>query len=301
LYDSYFNEAGFKGWKKALARIYGGWSSMMAKFERNLLCFMKVPIFIQYQGDDARQGDYSRENFPITFADQVEVGYYTKESDDAKRKNIRYFSEVAEKIYALNPDLLHVLPVRAEFLPYSHISLNEWSPVYTQMEERPLRISHAPSHRGVKGTNLIIETVEKLQKAGYNFELVLVEGLSNVKAKELYETVDVVVDQLYAGWYGGLAVEAMALGKPVIAYIREEDLHFIPSAMREELPIIHSEPETIYQTLERVLTMPRPELLNLAKRSRAYVERWHDPVDVAKRIKYDMEITLEKRRACATS
>ena len=115
------------------------------------------------------------------------------------------------------------------------------------------------------------------------------------------EFFDVVVDQLFAGWYGGLAVEAMALGKPVIAYLREEDLHFIPTAMREDLPIIRSEPDVIYQTLEGVLTMPRLELLDLAKRSRAYVEKWHDPVEIAKRIKYDMEIALDKRRACTTS
>lgn len=291
----------FKGWKKALAMVYRGWQLTMARLEVSLLRLMKIPVFIQYQGDDARQGDYSRENFRITFVDRVEAGYYTKASDEAKRKSIRFYAGVAEKIYALNPDLLHMLPGRAEFLPYSHISLNEWAPHYTQLDERPLRIGHAPSHRSVKGTELVIEAVGKLQQAGYDLELVLVEGMSNAKAKEMYETVDIVVDQLFAGWYGGLAVEAMALGKPVIAYIREEDLHLIPAAMREELPIIRSEPDGIYQALESLTVMPRPELLNLARRSRAYVERWHDPVNIAKRIKYDMETALEKRRACAIS
>jgi hypothetical protein len=41
---------------------------------------------------------------------------------------------------------------------------------------------------------------------------------------------------LFAGWYGGLAVELMALGKPVLAYIREEDLSFVDPQMRYELP-----------------------------------------------------------------
>lgn len=272
----------------------------MSRIEVCLLSLMKVPIFIQYQGNDARQGDYSRENFRITFADQVEESFYSEDSDIAKRNSIRFYAGVAKKIYALNPDLLHVLPGHTEFLPYSHISLDEWSPIYTQLDERPLRVGHAPSHRGVKGTGLIINAVEKLQNDGFDIELVLVEGMSNANAKELYKTIDVLVDQLFAGWYGGLAVEAMALGKPVIAYIRDEDLHFIPAAMRKDLPILRSEPATIYQTLERVLTMPRSELLNLAKRSRAYVEKWHDPVEIAKRIKSDMEMALEKRRTYAT-
>ena len=77
-------------------------------------------------------------------------------------------------------------------------------------------IGHAPSHRAVKGTNLIIDALNSLKKKGFSFELVLIEGLSNSEARKKYETVDVLVDQLFAGWYGGLAVEAMALGKPVL-------------------------------------------------------------------------------------
>ena len=34
---------------------------------------------------------------------------------------------------------------------------------------------------------------------------------------------DLVVDQLVLGWYGAVAVEAMALGRPVLAYIREDE------------------------------------------------------------------------------
>jgi len=167
--------------------------------------------------------------------------------------------------------------------------LNEWQPCFTQMETRPLRIGHAPSHRGVKGTELILKALESLEIQGFPFELVLVEGLSNAEAKERYKTVDVLVDQLYAGWYGGLAVEAMALGKPVIAYIRNDDLQFLPMGMREDLPIINAQPGNIQVVLQQVLQMNRSELLQLAKRSRAYVEKWHDPVRIAERIKADIE------------
>ena len=189
----------------------------------------------------------------------------------------------------MNPDLLYVLPNNAEFLPYSHISINEWVPHYTQLEERPLRIGHAPTHRGVKGSNLIIKAVENLKLKGFLFEFVLIEGLSNSEAKEIYKTIDVLVDQLFAGWYGGLAVEVMALGKPVIVYIREEDLKFIPVRMREDLPFLKTTPDDIELSIEYVLTLPREELLGLAKKSREYVQRWHNPKEIAKRIKNDIE------------
>ncbi len=280
---------------KILKTPYKYYSYVMAFLEVKLLKFFGKVIFIQYQGDDARQGDFSKENFAITFAERVEPGYYSKKNDEAKRRSIAFYAKNVEKIYALNPDLLHVLPKTAEFLPYSNISLSEWTPTFTQLDDRPLRIGHAPSHRRAKGTDLILDAVQKLISVGYKFELVLIEGMSNAEAKEVYKTVDVFVDQLFAGWYGGLAVEVMALGKPVIAYIRQEDLHFIPVQMRADLPIIQAEPSSIRDVLEDILKMPRTELLEKAKRSRAYVEKWHDPMIIAKRIKLDMEYALDKK------
>lgn len=267
---------------------------IMSRIEIMLLRLRGIPIFIQYQGDDARQGDITKKLYKIHFADRVNEGYYNKYSDTAKRKRIEFYSKFVSKVYALNPDLLNVLPKTTEFLPYSHIDLNDWKPEFTQLEKRVLRIGHAPTNREVKGTDLIVDSLERLKKEGYEFEFVLIEGMSNKEAKEVYKTVDLVVDQLFAGWYGGLAVEVMALGKPVVAYIREEDLVNIPEMMRIDLPIIRSEPVEIYSTLKHVLELPRSELVEIAKKSRVYVEKWHNPIEIAKRIKKDMERELNR-------
>jgi hypothetical protein len=65
--------------------------------------------------------------------------------------------------------------------------------------------------------------------------------MSNEAARRIYEKADLLVDQLLAGWYGGVAVEFMALGKPVVCYLRESDLRFLPEAMRRQIPIIRAE------------------------------------------------------------
>ena len=140
-----------------------------------------------------------------------------------------------------------------------------------------------------------MRALDSLKEKGYSFELELVEGVSNDEARRRYETVDVLVDQLYAGWYGGLAVELMALGKPVLVYLREDDLRFIPSGMKEELPFVRVTPDTIEEGLRTVLDMPRSDLLALAKKSRAFVERWHDPLSIARGIKADYEEALRRR------
>jgi glycosyltransferase involved in cell wall biosynthesis len=279
--------------KRCTYWLYSKYSALMSSIEMFLIKLMNVKVFIQYQGDDARQGDVFSK-FEINFVNQVDSEYYTEISDNAKRARIEYLCAHAHKVYALNPDLKHVLPASAEFLPYSNVDIKEWMPVYTQMLPRALRIGHAPSHRGVKGTDLIIKACDQLKSEGFDVELVLIEGVSHDEAMETYKTVDVVVDQIYAGWYGGLAVEVMALGKPVIAYIRDQDLEYIPEKMRNDLPIIRVEPSSIYEVLNNVTCMPRSELLDIAKKSRAYVEHWHDPMDIAKRIKKDMQDAIRE-------
>lgn len=283
------------GIKSLFRWVYCNYLSLLQLLELKTYKALGKSLFLTYQGDDARQGDYSRANFKFSIASQVDASYYSDLSDEWKRQSIARLTKYCDAIYAVNPDLLHVLPQRTKFVPYSHISLEDWIPHYTQLENRKLRIAHAPSHRNVKGTEFILAALDKLQFEGFEFELVLVEGLGNNEAKKLYETADVVVDQLFAGWYGGLAVEAMALGKPVLVYIRREDLKFIPSEMAADLPFINVDPESIEEGLRQVLMMPRHELLALAKRSRAYVERWHNPIKIASELMGDYDAARSRR------
>ena len=117
-----------------------------------------------------------------------------------------------------------------------------------------------------------------------DFECVLGETLTPDQARRQYERADLLVDQLLAGWSGALAVELMALGKPVICYLREGDLRFLPAAMRADLPLIHAQPATIYDVLKQWLTAGRNDLAARGKQSRQYVERWHDPQKIAVRL-----------------
>lgn len=254
-------------------------------------------IVVTYQGDDARQGDYCLENYEITIAREVDEDYYTARTDARKRRQIARFRRYAHRIYALNPDLLNVLPL-AEFVPYAHVVPAQWTPRYPTPRARP-RVLHAPSHRGVKGTRFLLEAAERLRREGVPFDLELIENLPNTEALRRYGDADLVVDQLLAGWYGGFAVEAMALGKPVIAYLRESDLHVLPQEMRAELPVINATPASIYDVLKEWLTIRRHALPERGRAARAYVERWHDARAIAKRLIGDYEAILRAREAGA--
>jgi glycosyltransferase involved in cell wall biosynthesis len=254
-------------------------------------------LAVTYQGDEARQGDFCTAHFALSIAHEVSPGYYSAWSDARKRERIAKFARYADLIYALNPDLLHVLPPHAKFLPYANVDPAAWPcvPPRTDVRRAPV-IVHAPSHRGVKGTEHLLAALERLARDGVAFELRLVEGMTREEARRLYEDADLVVDQLLAGWYGGVAVEAMALGKPVVAYIRESDLRFIPDRMREALPVINATPGDIYDVLRRLLVARRDELAALGERGREYVERWHDPRKIAEGLIQDYAAALAAKR-----
>lgn len=278
-------------WVKSLYNLY---ASVLELQDLRLLKQLGKGIVVTYQGDDARQGEFLRSHYKISPAD--ESGYYTHESDRFKRERIETVNRYADAIFALNPDLLHVLPARARFMPYAHLDIAGIQPVPPSSHSVPV-VVHAPSHRGVKGTRFVLDAVKRLKSEGIPLDFVLVEGVSYTEAMRMYANADLLVDQLLVGWYGGLGVELMALGKPVVAYIREQDLSFIPAAMRAELPVVNATPGSIYDVLRDLLTVRRHELKELGRRCRKYVETWHDPIRVASGLKSAYESIVQSIRA----
>lgn len=260
---------------KLLIRVFNSYQLFMQGIELLLLRILKRTILIQYQGDDARQSDVFEKTYGIDYGNLSEQSFDVRYFNKVKRDQIRKLASIADKVYALNPDLLRVLPSGAEFLPYCNINLDSWKPVPTKSSDT-LVFGHAPSHRGVKGSDLIIEAVSELQKKGLKVELLLIENLGNDEAKKVYETVDVMIDQLHIGWYGGLAVELMSLGRPVACFLREADLQLIPSEMKNQIPILRISKETVVSDLQSIAETGNAQINNIGKHSREFVEQFHN-------------------------
>ncbi|MBD3842962.1 MAG: glycosyltransferase, partial [Campylobacterales bacterium] len=153
------------------------------------------------------------------------------------------------------------------------------------LDSKKITFVHAPSNRIVKGTKYIISAIEKLKSQGYDIDLHLVEGMTNEQALEIYKTADVIIDQLLAGWYGAFAVECMSMGKPVVAYIRESDLRHVDISMKDEIPIINSNPETIYKTVKSLVEAGKEKLYDIGQDSREFCLKWHEPKYIASQMK----------------
>jgi glycosyltransferase involved in cell wall biosynthesis len=135
--------------------------------------------------------------------------------------------------------------------------------------DRPV-VLHAPSSRAKKGTEGIVAACREL-----DVELEIVEGLDHREAFERYRRADVIVDQLHAGWYGIFAMEAMALGKPVITFLHDEAVRTTEEAFGVDVPIVNATPETLAGVL-RPLVESAEERQRVGRLSRAYVEEVHD-------------------------
>jgi glycosyltransferase involved in cell wall biosynthesis len=197
--------------------------------------------------------------------------------DERRRDLISHVLPLFDRVFYLNPELGHVVP-NGQFLPYANVEIEKFTTAFPSGEGRP-KIVHAPSDGSIKGTAMILAALEQL-KTRYDFELILVEKKTHEEALALYRSADIAIDQILAGWYGGFAVEMMAMGKPVACYIREQDMKFVPDAMRDDMPILRLDPGRLVDDLAAILER-RTEWRNAGERSRRYVERWHNPDHIA--------------------
>src|SRR5689334_5323674 len=157
------------------------------------------------------------------------------------------------------------------------IDVHAIEPAPPSERERPV-VLHAPSSRARKGTEFVVAACEEL-----DCELEIVEGLDHREAFERYRRADVIVDQLNAGWYGVFAIEAMALGKPVVTFLHDEAVRRTEEAYDVRVPLIGATKETLRDAL-RPLVESADERRRVGAASRAYVEEVHDLRRVADRL-----------------
>ena len=240
--------------------------SILVNYELPLYSLLGKKVFYEFHGSDLR--DYSR------LADSRGALLFQKEkpSRSLKKRNDK-IARRAQGIILHDDELIPFLPeghAPVNVVPL-RVDISRFTPSYPRAETERIRIVHAPSHRGVKGSEYVLKAFEELNKRYDNIEFVLVEGKTQEEAFKLYQTADIVVDQLLIGTYGVFAIECMAMGKPVITYIKDEMRDKLPG----ELPIVSADIHTIGEVLEQLI---RDGTLRREKgiAGRKYAEDYHD-------------------------
>ena len=221
--------------------------------ELPLLKILRKKIFFYFCGCDIRDSKLTIEKYRYSACKECWPMACSANQKKALKSALKY----ANAIFVSTPDLI-------EFIPGSILL------------PQPIDIN---TFESMKGTRYIEEAVSTLIASGYSIELLLVENLPYEEALHKCANADIVIDQLLIGSYGQYSVEMMALGKPVICYLRDDLLRHYSS----ELPIVNANPSNLIEVLKNLLDR-KDDWDKLGRQGVKYVQQNHDSKVIAKKL-----------------
>jgi glycosyltransferase involved in cell wall biosynthesis len=236
--------------------------------ELPLLRLAGKKIVVYPYGQDARIASLTRKSGRWNAYTDVPPGQEDRDERDVRRR-LAAFGRYANVVLGC-ADLVEHLP-RLDGVFLYPFDADAWQPTPAS-EDGVVTVVHSPNHRHYKGTRYLLEAVETLQREGLPIELVLVEKMANEEAREVYRRSDLIADQFLIGAYALLAIEGMALGKPVLCYLNPRFEPFHPEWA--ECPIVSANPVTLLEELRR-LVLDREERHRLGARGPGYVRKYH--------------------------
>ncbi|GIQ68520.1 glycosyltransferase family 4 protein [Xylanibacillus composti] len=226
-------------------------------------------VIMHHRGNDVRFSRQSKQGNKLA---NPYVWTGSSLPDETIDRNLRFFADYVDLALVQDYELYRYVEdyyKRVVVLP----RLIEIDRVPLQLPSANKRIPlvvHAPTDRQFKGSDIIIRTVRELQRK-HQFAFVLIERMSHREATRYLHQADIVIDQILCGAYGNVSVEAMAAGKPVIAYIHPELADTYPPGM----PVVSANPDTLRAVLAHLLS--EPELRRkLGRQGRDYAKAHHD-------------------------
>lgn len=233
-------------------------------------------VVVHFRGSEVRDAASFRKFSPFNYVDENPSGIFSKFSEPAISQRVDFIRSVANAVLVPDEELQSYVPDSR--IVRRAIDLDDFAATGPTFNERPL-VVHAPSRRAVKGSDYVLAAVKQLQSEGLDFDFRLIEGLPHREAKQLYAEADVVIDQLRIGWFGVLALEGMALGKCVLAYVREDLLE----SLGEHPPLLATDPTRLASDLRTVIESPDLRE-KIGKSGRRYVEENHDARLIAREL-----------------
>ena len=187
------------------------------------------------------------------------------ELNDLNFSRVRRFFDMA-----ISEGIINSSKFKSTHMKYKVIDLDLWSESIHVPSEHLLpfsdkiRILHSAylegssrnwRGRNIKGSPYVLDAVKKLQREGYPVEYFFVKDKPSNVMRFYQAQADIVVEQLIYGWWGSTFVEASALGKPVVCYLRKSWKEFFFKVFVEykHLPIVEADTSTIYEELKRLV------------------------------------------------
>lgn len=251
---------------------FGGSLLLHGDIDLRILKYLQKKCVVHSHGSDVKQWRIGKLRNPY-----MPDYYKNKERDKRIAQRLEILSKYIDVI-VLEPSLKHFVVdffQRVEIIERA-LDVKNFVPHYPKKNKEVPLIIHAPSNRCRKGTKYILESINEL-RGNYKFDFRILENMLHKDCLKILAEADIVIDQLLYGTYGVFAIEAMALGKPVLCYIRED----LREKDLRDIPII---PVTIHNLTQNLkyLIRNRELLPEIGWKSRKFAEEYHDSVVIAK-------------------
>lgn len=148
---------------------------------------------------------------------------------------------------------------------------------------RPIKLLYGLNRDVNKGTRYIMPALHRVkEKYGDEIDVVTPTRLPFIKYREILKSSDIIIDQCNSYSYGMNALYALAFGKIVLSGAEPEALQYL-GVEPTECPVLNIKPsvENIYESLCGLIENWQ-HLTVLGQKSRAYVEKYHDSLAIAK-------------------
>lgn len=189
--------------------------------------------------------------------------------------NARLTAAADVPVFVSTPDLLPFVP-GAMWIPVV-VEPERWSSAAAApalQGEGPIRVVHAPTRAGLKGSDQIADTMRRLHDEGV-VDYREVRGIPAERMPELYGSADIVLDQFLAGAYGVAACEAMASGRLVVSHVSDATRQAIRDSTGAELPIVEARWRDLEDVLRRI-SADRGTSARRAAAGPAFIRDVHD-------------------------
>jgi glycosyltransferase involved in cell wall biosynthesis len=150
------------------------------------------------------------------------------------------------------------------------VPLEDFTPTFPDPQKAQPLLVHAPSHKSRKGTEAVLSAVDRLARR-HRFDFKLLHELPRSEALRTVAACDVFLDQFTIGAEGLAALEAMALGKPVVCFIKPS----LRARYPDSLPIVLADQDSLAETVAALLADGQRRH-DIGVRSRQHVETYHD-------------------------
>ena len=251
---------------------YFGRTALPFGIDLLLVRLMRIPRLVEWQGSDIRTPRIEFADNPY-YAPALQAGYEYVHVENEKSALARQ-ERFARAGFASAAPLGMLQYIRKDIFPHTHVIrqrllLSDFAPRYPN-NDIP-RIVHSSTAHIAKGTPAVLHAIDHL-KQERRFEFQLVSGMPYVQAQQIVQDADIFLDQFVLGDFGMASLEALALGKPVVCYVKPALLALYPL----DLPIVNATQETLPDVLRELIDSPTLRR-ELGEKGRAYMERYYNP------------------------